>query len=491
VPVVHEGLQGAEAAEGGHVVVHHEDDLDAGVRCDLHVIANDTLIAAGDTIRGPVLVLGGLVRIDGIVQGDLVLIDANVFLRPRAHIMGDVLNIGGGFYPSEDRTQVDGVITSRPNAPYDVDRDPDHVRIIGTNERALFALDGLKGLVPPTYDRVDGLSIGTGATYMFPPIGLVEPILHGWGAYHTRTKDFSGGGELAFRRRANEIAVGGSRATLTNEEWIRGDILNSLAFLFQGRDYRNYYRSDRGWVELRRRFEADDPRTTIGTITARIENDASLEAGDPWTVLSIDSIRPNPPVSPGRISSLLFGLSTEWTHPTTKADMKASVELAGTVAGGDHEFAAFDIEGVFAMRAIANHTLEVDWKFLGPLPGTDSLPRQRWSFVGGSGTLYTFDLAQFQGDRLAMVETSYSIPMPAAIRLPLLGRPSLEFLHHIGMAWTRDSMPSLEQNVGARIRFPFVWVRFAADPDDFPSRSKVSVGVSLPRLYPWRPDATG
>jgi len=55
------------------------------------------------------------------------------------------------------------------------------------------------------------------------------------------------------------------------------------------------------------------------------------------------------------------------------------------------------------MKAIANHTLEIEANFRGPLPGTETLPLQRWTFVGGSGTLYTFDIAEFRGDRLAFV----------------------------------------------------------------------------------------
>jgi hypothetical protein len=138
------------------------------------------------------------------------------------------------------------------------------------------------------------------------------------------------------------------------------------------------------------------------------------------------------------------------------------------------------------MQGLANHALVIEGYFQGPLPGTDSLPHQRWTFVGGSGTLYTFDIAQFPGDRVAFLESEYIIPFPAQWRLPILGSPSLGLLHHVGMAWSHDVDRDLEQNLGLRLRFPLVWARAVIDPntgfDDF----EFAVGVALSRPYPWQ-----
>jgi hypothetical protein len=50
------------------------------------LIARDTLLSHNDTIPGTALVAGSTVRIDGVVAGDLIAVDANVFLRPTARV---------------------------------------------------------------------------------------------------------------------------------------------------------------------------------------------------------------------------------------------------------------------------------------------------------------------------------------------------------------------------------------------------------------------
>src|SRR5688572_24334940 len=46
------------------------------------VLTHDTLIARGDTLAGPILSLANRLVIEGTVIGNLVVVDANVYLRP-------------------------------------------------------------------------------------------------------------------------------------------------------------------------------------------------------------------------------------------------------------------------------------------------------------------------------------------------------------------------------------------------------------------------
>jgi hemolysin activation/secretion protein len=137
-----------------------------------------------------------------------------------------------------------------------------------------------------------------------------------------------------------------------------------------------------------------------------------------------------------------------------------------------------------ALQALANHTLEIEGYFQGPL-GTDSLPRQRWSMVGGSGTLYTFGVGQFFGDRVVYLENKYSIPFARRFRLPVLGQPKVQFLYQVGMAWTFEQERAFEQNVGLKIQFPLLYARVITNPADTHD-TKVGIGVTFPRrAYPW------
>ena len=152
--------------------------------------------------------------------------------------------------------------------------------------------------------------------------------------------------------------------------------------------------------------------------------------------------------------------------------------------GQAYNFNMYIVAANYAMKAIANHTLEIEGNFRGPLPGTDELPQQRWTHVGGSGTLYTFDIGEFRGDRLVFVETEYTIPFSERLQLPFLGLPRLKLMHNIGMAWSNEVDRDLEQNIGARVQFSVAHVRYVMNPRN--SDAKWSVGVSFPsKMYPW------
>ena len=485
-------LAGAAAAHAQTVHVRGRGDADNDrylrrlVQSGEYVLlAQDTLLARNDTVHGTALVLGSTVRLEGVITGDLVVVDANVFVRPTARIMGDVRNVAGGLYYSELAALIGGV-RSEPNAAYRVEHPGEEIYIIrGTTAESALVLYGLKGLLMPTYDRVDGLTLSLGAGYLVPRIGDVEPIVRGRVDYRTEPGEFTGGAELAAARRRTEVAIGAERTTLTNERWIRSDINNTISSLVQGRDRRDYYSADRGYVEIRRQLEGG-ARATHAYVRAQVEDATSREARNPWSITGNfreDNIQP----AESRITSALVGARTEWTTSRHVIEIDALTEFASDLLDGDYSFGRYAIDATWAMAALANHTLTIEPHFQGPLPGTASLPLQRWSFVGGSGTLLTYDVAEFRGDRVAFVETEYSIPLPRRLTLRPFGRPSFDLLHMAGMAWTDDESPAFEQNVGARIRYNVVYLRVVTHPSRFADDVEVSVGVSFPRgSYPWQ-----
>lgn len=452
---------------------------------DYVLIARDTLLARTDTVRGNALVVGVTVRVEGVIAGDLFIVDSNLFMRPTARILGDVRNIGGGLYYSE-LADITGSVRSDPNAPYRVDhRDDGGVVILGTISESPLVLYGFRGLAMPTYDRVDGLTLSVGAGLMLPRIVDIEPIVRGRLDYRTERGDFTGGGELGFVRRRTEIAGGAERTTITNEGWIRSEASNSLSSLGQAKDRRDYYTADRAYVEVRRLLESG-ARITNAYVRAQVEDADALPSRDPWS-LSGDFRDDNIAFPSSRISSAIVGLRSEWTLPRHFLEIAAATELASDVLDGDYAFGRYEIDAKWAMQALSNHTLTIEPHVQGPLPGTTSLPLQRWSFIGGSGTLYTYDIAEFRGDRVAFVETQYSIPLPRSLRIPFLGRPYVELLHLAGMAWSADEQRDLEQNVGIRLNFNVLYLRAVTHPSRFSDDAEFAFGISFPpRAYPWQ-----
>ncbi|HEX6309170.1 MAG TPA: hypothetical protein VFZ69_13325 [Longimicrobiales bacterium] len=452
---------------------------------EVQLIVRDTLLGRNDTIAGTVLVMGSTMRLEGVIAGDLVVVDANVFVRPTARVLGDMHNIGGGLYYSEVAA-VTGQIHTDPNAPYRVEVIEEGRFVIqGMTRDSPLILYGLKGLQMPTYDRVDGLTLGAAAGYAFPLVGDVEPILRGRVDYRFERSQLTGGAELAAARRRTEVAVGAERTTVTNERWIRNDITNSISSLVQAKDRRDYYAADRAYVEVRRLVERTE-RVTNVFLRGQVEDATPLIARDPWSI-SGEFRSDNIAVTDSRITSAIAGLNTSWTYPRHVLELSSAIELGTGLLEGDHDFGRYELDATWAMAALSNHTLTIEPHVQGPLPGTDSLPLQRWSFVGGSGTLYTFDVAEFRGDRVAFVETEYDIPLPTALRIRFLGLPHFQLLHMAGMAWSHDEEPAFEQNIGVRLRFNALYLRAVTHPSRFSDDVEFAIGVSFPRRsLPWQ-----
>jgi hypothetical protein len=448
------------------------------------LIARDTLLGRNDTIRGTALVADATLRLEGTITGDLVIVDANVFVRPTARVLGGIRNIGGGLYSSE-LASVGASIESHPNAPYRVDRTGDALVIRGLSRQSALVLYGIKGVQMPTYDRVDGLTIGVNAGLLLPRVADIEPIVRGRVEYRTERSEFTGGAELAAMRRRTEVAVGAERTTVTNERWIRSDLSNSISSILRGKDRRDYYAADRAYVEARRLLE-NGARVTNAFLRLQAEDAEPLAAGDPWSLFG-EFRDDNIQVSDTRTTSVIAGGNTLWTLPRHVVEIAGAVEAAFDLLDGDHTFNRYEIDAEWAMAALGNHTLSLETHAQGPLPGTDALPLQRWSFVGGAGTLPTFGDAEFRGDRVLFAETTYSIPLPRRLQLRLLGRPHFDLLHMAGMAWSHEQSRAFEQNVGARLRFNVIYFRIVTDPERFSDAAKFSVGVQFPRRpYPWQ-----
>jgi len=440
------------------------------------LIRHDTLIAAGDTVAGSLLVVDATLYLEGTVRGDLAGVRSNLFLRPTARVHGAVINAGGGLYRSA--LAGSGEVLDHPNATYHVAVIGDTLRITGRadGERGI-ALPGLLGLRPPTYDRVAGLTLPWGASWRFAPGGCDVGRLRTAIAYRSAPGDLAAAAALDLRRGRTRISAAAEQAYFTNDEWIRGDLENSLKFAWSGRDYRNYYRAERFYAEA---AHAGEGRVWAwkAALRAGTEHARSLPARDPWTFFG-DGDRPNPPVDDGRINSIVGQGAIAWKGRSAALRLGSALEAATDLAGGDFSFARFILDGEWTMLALADHTLEIEWRFQGPLPGTRSLPRQRWTFVGGSGTLKTFPIARFPGDRLVFVETDYIIPFPPSFRFPILGEPHLEIEHAAAMAWTADVRPPLEQNVALRLQFFGFYARIVTNPARL-TDSELDFGLEWP-----------
>lgn len=396
------------------------------------VWTTDTVLARGDTVPGAVLLLEGTARIAGRIEGDLYVVDGDLFLRTGASITGDVVVLGGGFYDS-DVAEVEGTVTYRPNEPLRVRPSRGGFEIISEVEpEPAFELDGTYGFHLPTYDRVNGLSIPVGV------LGRVwdapgRPELAAGMTWIPAREDvdyrFRNSWRLAERVRLGLFATS---AVVNNEDWIRPTWYNSLAHFVAGDDVRSHYDSkefglDVEWTSPEPPVWDDAPRWRVVAAVGREEAEdfrfrqVTILFGEepPGPLPSLPDYDPHLQVNEG---SLWFGrLGFEWVsqgrdrHTAIGLGVEAGFEDdIGHLVAGLGPITKFDFllaEGRVSLRRVTPRGHVVEGFGIGRLDVAGRLPLQRYSMIGGIGTLPTMPLRALRGSRLLYAETTYAIPL--------------------------------------------------------------------------------
>jgi hypothetical protein len=270
------------------------------------------------------------------------------------------------------------------------------------------------------------------------------------------------------------------RATRTHDEWIRGDLTNSLIHALRGGDPRNYYESDRVAIALERTLPGLTLRgwATAPFLRAELSDDRSLQASNTWSLTGRGPRRANPPVFEGRLATVTGGSQIRWSGASSRFQGLLQIEQGLEGGGGEWEFTQWTAAGGVWLEALWDHTITVRSRAMGTLGGMEA-PRQRWSHVGGGGTLPTLPEAAIDGDNLLFVESRYNAPV-ALLDFTALGAPELVLAHLAGTAWVTGTSPNLEQALGVGVRVLAVAAMLYVDPaQGWPSRV-LALELSLP-----------
>lgn len=454
------------------------------------LIDQDTTLPAYFRAPAGLVVVDAEVRLEGVVDGGVAVLGGHLYLRPRSRVGGPIAVVDGGVYPSalaeyeeifESRISTDVDVLPVPGGPppgadwlaVTIDPPPYPARIT---------------LVPrpfPSYDRVNGATLSAGLRLRLTRAYDDPPTVDAWVSYRTGREDFGGGVVADVPLDASVHLVGEvSRASRTNDAWIRGDLFNSVSALAVGADYRDYYESDLARLLVERQpaqaLLAGEswigPR--LGVLVSRDRSLAALE--EPWALTGRDELRrPNPGIEDGTVVSAVAGAAVQSAGRSSFFTGDLVVER-GLEGAGDFGFTQLVGEGRWETTAFQTHELWVYFRGMGTL-GDDAAPRQRDGILGGAGTLPTLEIGELRGDRLFFVSSSYSAPVPY-VEVPFLGQPYLELTHATGTAWaTGTPMPRWVQNVGAGLRSGLVRGLVVIDPEE-PGDPAFVVELVIPGL---------
>ena len=354
------------------------------------------------------------------------------------------------------------------------------------------------GLRVPSYDRVNGLTLPWGPQLVLWDDKLQLDALV---SYRSHLGNWDPSLEGSIRpTTADEIKLYAGRGTFTNDSWTRSDLMNSAAVLFVGSDARNYFRADRASLRLIHTL-ATSAVTLTPFIGGSIEKDWSTGSltpdKTPWSFFGRKSDlkmrRPNPPVSKGRVNSVLGGSGFQISRGGLEGKLDASVEhafkaptfacafpvIVGPPSCGEAAFTQTTLDSRVKFPTFGSQTFE--FKGHAVLAGGDVLPLQRWVYLGGAGTLATVDLLALGGDNLLFLMGDYVIPIDRIV-LPFVGSPFLALTYSTGNAGV-GTIPTLIQNLGVGAGVSVLRVDYTIDPASNRSplsrRSAVTFGVWL------------
>ncbi len=455
-----------------------------------HVVRSGTgplVFPRDSTITSSLLVLGRPTYVAGTVRGDVVVVGNDLFLRPGAAISGRAVAIGGTVAETS-LGHVSGTVQSLRDESFVVERDPatngfvltaTSLRVEGAAP-GVIRLPGIRGLMLPSYDRVDGLSMPVGVQFVLDSERiLLAPTI----TYRSRLGVFDPG--IAVRLGAEEgtrFEGRAARDTRTNDAWITPDLINSLKTFAFGTDTRNYFRADVGEGRIFRPFVGD--RSSLEPfVGARFERVSPItSSGNVYSILERDDSdkvkRPNPLVEPGHIGSALAGLRyrslPEDAPVTTRLELEA--EQSVTTPPGTRNFTQLTADGAVEFPTILTHRLRIHAHAVGTL--SDSTPRARYAYLGGSRTLGLSRLLEFGGDQLVFVDSRYLIPIES-VQLPVVGALAVSLIHRIGGAGVHG-LGTLQQEVGAGLSLGGIIDLEVITGASGQRATQFGVGVSMP-----------
>jgi hypothetical protein len=336
-------------------------------------------------------------------------------------------------------------------------------------------LHGLSGFHAPEYRRVTAWTFGWGGRARATGVPW-QPEVEGAVRVHTvGAKQLEG--TLSHRWHPTgdlRFGVEAERVVRSNDEWIKRDIPNTLSFLLAGDDFRDYHRSERaslhvGWLSR---------QGLGGTLTLNWEEAESLRARELGVLFDDDAdVRPNPAVDEGKTWSLEASVGYRRRRPEGRLRAELRVEAADSTVAGDFSFLRAETRFSWHRPGPARHRVELFGIGRFDLAGT--LPRQRWSSLGGEGTLPTLEDLELRGPRMFYVGATYLVPVEP-LRMAVLGVPRLFLRNAVGTAWSGEDDFEVEDNVVGGVRFLFLEAGLALDVTRSDLDPRAVLSASLP-----------
>jgi hypothetical protein len=336
-------------------------------------LPGDLLLPAGATLAGTIAAFRGTVRVAGVLDGRLLVVNGDLVILPGGVVRGDVL-VAGGRMSVEAGGGHDG--TARvfwDAAP--VARQSDGSLAVRERRRPIgdFAAERTFGrghirttirlTTTQTYNRIEGLGLVLGPAFEWRPSRKLTATLDLRGILRTAPDDspfrrdlgwiirtdwrFSGSRGFGFGGRTYSVIAGIEEHSLPRDE------IGWTAFLFH-RDNRDYFSSEgvsgSAYAYLTHRLRLD--------ASLRYEKQGSVRANDPWSLLDNDDRwRANPLIDDGHYT--ILGASVQYDSRNARLEPSSGWWLRGSLEHASSD----DVAPVDLPRAVRAALPTSDYDF--------------------------------------------------------------------------------------------------------------------------------
>ena len=283
------------------------------------------------------------------------------------------------------------------------------------------SLHGLQGFDIGHLNRVDGITPSFGFTLVSVRPNALPTLDFTLGIRSNRlTEPWFRVQPTQIFEKLDRLRLSGEffRDTATPDGWKMGARENDVWLFVFRTDLRNYYDA----IGARISAASSDLRSWGLTLSLLSERDRSVPQDGFLTLTTLlgddEDFRPNPAITDGRLTSatLEARLVTASTQsPSLRVpgwNLSAGLERAGRALSGDLSFWRGTLHLRRYTRLAERHWLSARAYLSGPVAGTVSLPAQRFTYLGGPGSLPAFETLELAGDRGVLASAEYAFQLP-------------------------------------------------------------------------------
>ena len=370
----------------------------------------NTVIQKGDTVNTNLVVKGGDLTVYGRVNGDVLVVGGDIYLRDGSYIGGNIKVINGEVNKDDDAVVVGYIDKGSSKREKAYREEEKNFRRSSTRLNANWVneMTNLDNFIF-RYNRVEGLFLGAGSEKRYYWDDQRSYSLYGSVGYGFKSHRWRG--NLALSRQFAfddgqlfEIEAEGHSLTDTKDDWLIGVHENTAAAILIHEDFRDYFRRDGFGVNVGYAMQRNylTSQVKAGYLSDEYR---SMENQTEWSIFGGNKrFRPNPAIDDGRMRSIVSsaGISTvtKSNYGPEGWSILATAEVADTKFGGDFTFNRYvaDIRRYQPLGRYDNLNVRVR---VGTSEG--ELPFQKTYEIGGLGTLHGYPFKGEMGNRMLLM----------------------------------------------------------------------------------------